>query len=856
MIALSSAFVAAALVVSGASGASADAADGRRPYEMVWAGRTADTHEPTLAMTSADGWTVDCSNAVAEVDTAADHLLFGDGVVRVRYRAVGPDPVVKLAAPAPVVVPADADTLTLWVYGNTHGPYGPNPPGTPTPNLRADFVDASGAPVTLDFAELNFVEWNKLFRKIPSDVRARLGKGSSFVGFSLLNVTNAVDMSLEFTSFALYAEKLEPLEFKPRPKRGYEIFPGAASGINTGAGRLPFPNTPNTIVPPCAHQNGNIEFEFPEGGSADFGGLKVRYRGGEWMHFAKGGGLFPESARAGAKVKFRRIEDSLVADIIAPPGVEEVRFGSIDAPAPWKSVDEPYLLYGWQKPRPHVLATRIAGRPFFHLAMFDWTQSNAAEPFSVDADGVTSNGGVLYPKKTDGSRNMCVERFVWAFSETHEGVLPNVPHDPSPHRKITGSNCWRVCYVNTNRFDDLTYWYGVRARGIRHMVVRDHEPIWRDGNESFTFRTRAAPKKGGDLMLKFYARAMIDGLGYVYGPYNNYTDLAPVNEFWHEDHALRHADGEMQTSWERCYAPKSTWAVGMCERLIPVIQEKFRFNCAYCDVHTAVPPWSRVDYDARVPGSGSLSQVYYNFGEIMLLQKKTWGGPVYSEGQYHFFYAGLTDGDYAQDPGYGFPTKPWLVDIDLKRIHPLSSGTFGFGRPAMCGFGQGCPDRFLVATAAFGHPGFLCEGSEAVEARSYFMIQAIASKYTQAQAAEISYCSGRGEWVDSSEAILSGCHADNRLRVLYDDGTVVYANGSTNLTLSAIFGKETRVLPPNGLWARSGDGTVESFIGLDQDGMRVRHAHGPEYIYDERGEEHSVRLLDPQGEVCEKASLR
>ena len=49
--------LAAALLAGGAFGAGADV-DGR-PYEIVWANRTHDDHEPILPMTEAAGWHVE-----------------------------------------------------------------------------------------------------------------------------------------------------------------------------------------------------------------------------------------------------------------------------------------------------------------------------------------------------------------------------------------------------------------------------------------------------------------------------------------------------------------------------------------------------------------------------------------------------------------------------------------------------------------------------------------------------------------------------------------------------------------------------------------------------------------------------
>ena len=34
-------------------------------------------------------------------------------------------------------------------------------------------------------------------------------------------------------------------------------------------------------------------------------------------------------------------------------------------------------------------------------------------------------------------------------------------------------------------------------------------------------------------------------------------------------------------------------------------------------------------------------------------------------------YAGLVDGNYAQDSSYRLPDNPWLVDFDLLRLHLL-----------------------------------------------------------------------------------------------------------------------------------------------------------------------------------------
>ena len=233
-----------------------------------------------------------------------------------------------------------------------------------------------------------------------------------------------------------------------------------------------------------------------------------------------------------------------------------------------------------------------------------------------------------------------------------------------------------------NRQHDYDFWKKVARYGMTKVVITDHETGWRDGGESFTMRTRAAPQKGGDEGQADYARK-IRALGFTYGIYNNYTDYSPVNEYWDEDYVTRMPDNQWQSAWPRCYNPKPARAVELEARLAPIIQQKFQLDTAYCDVHTAVRPWSYCDFDARVPGAGTFAATFYAYGEIMLHQKPTWNGPVYSEGNNHWYYCGLTDGNYGQDQAGQLATSPWLVDFDLLKMHPLC-----------CNFGMGSPDMF------------------------------------------------------------------------------------------------------------------------------------------------------------------
>ena len=831
-----------------------------RPYEFVWANRTADEFPPIARIEKADGWTVACTDAEARLETATNRALFGRSVVRLHYRSTGAKPSIRLVPAKPIPLPDAFDTVTLWVYGNNirgRDGYGGKSEEVPSVAVAAEFTGNDGSVVTQALGTVWHKEWHLLHG---------IGRGGYGLKLSAITIgggKQSVWKSIDFTSLCAYVDPKRPDGTPPRAKRGVQVFPGQPQGLNTGTGRLPFPNRPETVIPPRTDLKGKLEFRFPKD-PADWSDLAFRYGDSDWIPLAVGGGLFPRERAAGARVDFRQVGNSLVCEVARPkPGVETVRFGAVRFPGRAETFGWPYYTYRcfnkWCNPllprelcgdgpcfyRPQVACAEIDGRTLFVGAAMDWTQSAASGPICLGnaADGtVQLNIGTVYLPKSDGVRNGCFERFVWTFAESVEDVFPAIPNPKSPYMKEAGSGSWLSFPAGTDREKDIAYWRAVKRAGLDHVIITDHEVGWRDGNESFTFRTKTAPKKGGDEGQRRYARTLIDELGFRYGPYNNFTDYAPINGFWSVDNVARRGNGVFLPAWNRCYSPKATWAVGMCERLAPVIQGKFDFNTAYCDVHTCVTPWIRTDYDARSPGAGTFAQMFYCYGEIMLLQKAAWKGPVYSEGGIHWLYSGLTDGNYAQDDTYDFMSQPWLVDFDLKRMHPLCCN-FGMGAPYMF-YGeeknskirkddpQAWMDRFTAATLAFGHPGFfICgrnPGDLSLEKESYYPVQAIAARYTQAKAVEIRYADAAGVLHPTSAALANGAAKRSQLKVTYSDGTVVAVNGNLKENFRVEVGGVTYDLPPNGWRAESADKSVISFNGIEN-GKRVKYAKSPEY---------------------------
>ncbi len=403
-----------------------------------------------------------------------------------------------------------------------------------------------------------------------------------------------------------------------------------------------------------------------------------------------------------------------------------------------------------------------------------------------------------------------------------------------------------------NRKRDYEFWTKMHRYGLREMIIVDHENMWTDLNRnpgSTTFVIHANPYNGGDEAQKRYSDFLQKKLGYRYGLYNEYADITGLNKYWNPNHISIKANGQLLTTWDRCYGPKPAWILEPAEKILPKLQSMYHFSAAYCDVHTCWTPSERVDYDYRVPGASTQSAVFYAYGELFLLEKKYFNGPVYSEGGIHWQYCGLTDGNYAQDGYYDINHNPWLVDFDLRKMHNLCCN-FGMGYLDMfyCkggGWGRTSADwdricdRFLTATVAFGHPGYLVlrpKGAIQYPLRSYYMLQQLQSCYTQASVIDIKYIDTNGNTFDTESAIMNNVYKRSQLAIQYSDGTIVIVNGNNKYRLKAnIFGRKIN-LPPNGYIGWNDNAKIYVCSCDNKAGHRYDYADTPKYIFiDGRG---------------------
>ncbi|MGC8862886.1 MAG: hypothetical protein ACP5R5_08945, partial [Armatimonadota bacterium] len=858
------------------------ASPGSRPYEMEW--RTED-RVPVFGFEDLTGWTVEClGGADAELVRTREQQMWGEYVGKLTYTGTSGDSKVILRPPAPIAITGEFDCVSAWIYGNVWE-WAPEP-GTPMVDIVILLLDPSGGEHSVYLTRVRWKEWWLAHKKLSAARR-----DWTFSGIEVRGLSNPEPRSIFFDSIYFYKEVLKPLAFQPRPARNLKLPEGQSPGLNTGPGRLCFPTREDTILPSNFEKSfsnaaispspGRYEFRYegkdcsvsyvyePRSGGLDEVSAYVNGRKvclplvGGGIEF--GDGVFREgklesasledgvlTARFGfggseAVYRFRIRQKSLLMDFECrggeATGLALGEFREVENP---RLVRVPYITLGagqdprvlcWAPPPSGAMGRDEAAEgALFASVWIDWYRSNGSLPWSQEwaqENFAKINGGVRYFPRTDGRRNDLFERVFLTISPTFEETLPTIANPPTPHGKLAGERLWQESWGPDDYAKQHARSRMLRSYGIEKLTQCNHEITWRDGGESFTLRTSAAPGKGGDQALKDYV-AKQKSLGWLSGLYTNYCDLAPVNEYWHEDHVQRTPEGELRPAWPRCYALKHSRAVEFDAKLAPIIKSKFGSNAAYTDVHTAASPWGYTDYDARVPGAGTFAATFYAYGELLLNDQKVYG-PTWSEGTFQWLYAGLATGNYGLCYGSADLSKePLNVAFDLLKIHPLE---LDIGMPWTSGFlkdpGWDKPenidssiDHFLAATIAYGHIGWLVEEAYGIQrtCRSYYMLQQLQKRYALRKPVRIEYADSQGRLVGVSEAIATGIIDDSRLHVVYANGLEVFVNGSSK-EWKVLDGK--RVLPQWGWCAMHRETGFEEFSSI-VDGHRIDYVLSPE----------------------------
>ncbi len=818
---------------------------GQQPYEMTWVQRQEDPRT-LLDFEDLQGWTLELDQgAKGELRRSREQQMWGQYVAKITYSGPKDQGRVVARPPKPVPVPGAFDCIEMWGYGNRWSWV--EDATTPPAEVSVLLTDANGKEFSVQLTSIQWKQWWLIHRKVPVSVLNEMTAPVSFSGIEISKIRNHQPRYFFCDSLAFFTEELKPLDFQPQPQRNLKPFVSQVAGVNTGPATLPFPTREETILPinfekefkTEVKETGHNQFGLTYQGTdatvtyeyrpveGTLGNITARVNERTPIHPLDGGGLrfmdTPKEQIARGQLLAVRIANgvieadfrfgsrtvhyqlrlwakSLILDVRCQGGeAVELDFGHVSGVDSPRLITVPYLTYGMTNPR--VLMWGEPSQPLFASIWFDWYRSNASEPYFsreplLTADSAQINGGMRYNSKTDGRRNDLFERIFITVSPRYEETLPTTAN-PSSLRKEEGKQVlWTVTEPETFQKDHRRCQM-IRSFGLDKIMQHSHEVTWRDEGDSNTMKLQASPQKGGDAMLKWYIQAQ-NSLGWLQGVYSNYTDFCTVNTNWDPDFVQRQSDGEWRRAWPRNYALKPVKAVEFDEYYAKRIKEKFGVKMSYTDVHSAVAPWDYCDYDARVPGAGTLAATFYAYGQLLLNDQRVYG-PTQSEATYQWLYAGLASGHY----GWVYTkvnllTHPLDVAFMLMKLHPLE-----------CDYGMGYTDfylsqldpnwakspkrreyidLFLATTIGYGNMGWLITefdpatpfGVEAM-VRSYYMMQQLQQQYAFVPPRLIEYADRTGRFYSPSQAHATGVIADSRLHVSYENGTEVYVNRSSSM---------------------------------------------------------------------------
>lgn len=413
----------------------------------------------------------------------------------------------------------------------------------------------------------------------------------------------------------------------------------------------------------------------------------------------------------------------------------------------------------------------------------DWTYSNAS---------AHENTVATYSALTDGSRRSLKERVVFTAARHLAETLPNIPNPPSPYIRDVGErivlDVWGGRYTDIAGKLEALWDYGVTdCAAIIHA--------WQSSgyDNALPAHYPANEGLGGDEGMKTLV-ATARRLGYLLALHENYMDYYPNYDFFDETDIALNSDGSRVLGWFnpgtgiQAFQIKPNAMLRLAATQSPEIHRRYNTNASYLDVHSAVPPWWRVDCRAGERGAGRFRQFADSYVELWQYQRDTHKGPVFGEGNNHWFWSGHLDGVEAEfGSGWGHAqgrTAPLAVDFGLMRIRPLQIN-HGMGyyerwhKPL--GYSRMPPmllmDQYRMQEMAYGHVGFLGSTTWShvpLAWLEHHLLTPVTSRHSLSRVVNISYLVN-GAWVDATAAAKADVW--DRVRVRYDNGIEITANG-------------------------------------------------------------------------------
>jgi len=485
----------------------------------------------------------------------------------------------------------------------------------------------------------------------------------------------------------------------------------------------------------------------------------------------------------------------------------------------------------------------------FVCRYMDWTQSHASE---------CPQGEAAYQLTTASNRNALVETGYIAVSPDVGEVLPNIPHPPSPFLGVLGPRIMLDIWGHSEGTyaGDARRLRELKDHGVDHLAIIQHAWQHYGYDVKLPDHIPANVACGGDEAMKLFGQAANE-CGYLWALHENYLDLYPDAPSYDATARVLKADGSPSLGWfnegtkVQAFGIKATRMIGFAKQNSPEAHARYATTAAYLDVHTCIPPWNQLDHDATQPQAAMMALRVKLEPELFQFERDTHGGPLFGEGNNHFYWAGLCDGVEAQVTG-GEDHAPFL-DLDLLKLHPqmVNHGMGYYARWYRRGYGlvwgvdAGSPrslDQYRAQEIAYGHAGFLNSPlPDRVQLvwREHNLMHPVQRLYGTARPVEIRY-EVQGRYVTGSAALVAG--DTSRQRIRYDSGLTLWVNWrqepwrikpkdektTAHAKSSFILHPSPFILPQWGFLALGPDTEVATAL---HDGKFGDYAECPEFIF-------------------------
>lgn len=511
-----------------------------------------------------------------------------------------------------------------------------------------------------------------------------------------------------------------------------------------------------------------------------------------------------------------------------------------------------YLNNRWDAPQMMVTDN------FFVSVFLDWYCTNSSEYTEgknklglkgaavMGKDSARIMGGSVYLPKTDGQRNTLHECMYITVAPQLADILPVIRNPKSPYYKDMSQvvACTRQ-YALQGKGDierELEFWRNMHAYGAGDVFLRFHGGKFRMPmasqrlNRSLEFNKNI----GSNEDMRDMVTELKTLVKYV-GPYEDNRIMSPLNLEFKYAYVPLWRDGTCFPGYDNGLSCAPSTIDLLQKEFSPKFVAKYGWNACYMDEVTNTPPWGLVNYDYRDPGAAMHRSVLRDYALSSMNMRKYYNGPIWSEGNAMYFWAGTLDLDYGQS---NEPKAVPLVDFKLTRINPLQCVT-GYDLPMY----KADIDFLLARQIAFGHTGYLWDGgsghfgfSRIIQMnkddlrnvlKSYFMMRQLQEQYIGVPVKNISY-NIDDELVSASDMLKKNLKNSGMVKIEYANGLTVWVNCSTEEYWSVEVDGMALELPPNSHAAFRQDVLLQ-YSG-EKDGARVDYSRGPRYTYvDGRG---------------------